>query len=149
MNSNISSSSKTSNSIAISDTDTQKICEEAQVLSNQEMYDAALRLFYKAWLTLPKPQMEQESSEIILSHIGDTYYQLKKYKPAIEALRSALACQKTDRRAFVLLRLGQSFLDTNQEPQAKTYLLKAYRLGGEMLFKSEKKVYFNAIKGVI
>jgi tetratricopeptide (TPR) repeat protein len=149
MNSNISSSSKISVSLAISDADTQKICEEAETLSNQEMYDAALRLFYKAWLTLPKPQMEQQSSEIILSFIGDTYYQLRKYEPAIEALRSALACQKTERRAFVLLRLGQLFLDTNQEPQAKTYLLKAYRLGGEILFKSEKNVYFNSIKGLI
>jgi tetratricopeptide (TPR) repeat protein len=149
MNPNISSSPKTNHSIAISDAATQRICEEAEILFQQEKYDPALRLFYEAWLTLPKPQMEQESSEIILSLIGDTYYQLAKYEPAIEAFRSALACQKTGRRAFVLLRLGQALIDTNQEPQAKNYLQKAYRLGGEILFESENNKYLNIIKELI
>lgn len=149
MNSNISSTLKLSNSIAITDADTQRICEEAATQYEQKKYEAALRLFYEAWLTLPKPQMEQKNSEIILSFIGDTYYQLAKYEPAIEAFRSALACQTTRRRAFVLLRLGQALLDTNQEPQAKNYLQKAYHLGGKILFESENNKYLNIIKELI
>ncbi len=69
MNSNISSTLKLSNSIAISDTATQRICEEAATLYEQKNYEAALRLFYEAWLTLAKPQMEQKNAEIILSFI--------------------------------------------------------------------------------
>lgn len=133
----------------ISDGNIQRICEQASTLYEQKEYDAALRLYYKAWLTLPKPQMEQENSEIILSLIGDTYYQLTKYEPAIEAFRSALACQQTERRVFVLLRLGQALLNIQQELQAKTYLQKAYRLGGKKIFETESDIYLKAIKGLI
>jgi tetratricopeptide (TPR) repeat protein len=149
MNSNINSSPKISNSITISDAQTQQICEAAEVLYYSQQYDAALRLFYEAWLTLPKPQMEQESSEIILSLIGDTYYQLGKYEPAIEAFRSALACQQTDRRSLVLLRLGQALFNSNEVDQATIYLQKAYRLGGKILFKSEEDKYLNSIRELI
>jgi tetratricopeptide (TPR) repeat protein len=149
MNSNISSTLKSINSVVISDNATQQICEEAATFYEQKNYGAALRLFYEAWLTLEKPQLEQKNAEIILSFIGDTYYQLAKYEPATEAFRSALACQKTGRRAFVLLRLGQALLDTNQEQQAKTYLQKAYRLGGKLLFEPEDKRYLNIIKELI
>ncbi|MFT4610050.1 MAG: tetratricopeptide (TPR) repeat protein [Cellvibrionaceae bacterium] len=149
MNSNINPTPKISNSIAISDAQTQRICEAAEVLYHSQNYDAALRLFYEAWLTLPKPQMQQQSSEIILSLIGNTYYQLAKYEPAIEAFRSALACQQTDRRAFVLLRLGQALFDSNEDTQARTYLQKAYRLGGARLFELEENKYLNIIRGLI
>lgn len=148
MNSNINSTLKLSNTIAISDAQTQRICEKAAILYDTQEYDAALRLFYEAWLTLPKPQLEQVSSEIILSLIGDTYYQLAKYDPAIEAFRSALACQQTNRRALVFLRLGQALFDSNEEAQAKTYLQKAYHLGGETLFETENDKYLKAIKGL-
>ncbi len=116
---------------------------------SQKDYPAALRLFYQAWLQLPKPQSDHADAEIILASIGDTYYQMGKYETAIEALRSALACQESDKRSFVLLRLGQSLLDSNQELQAKTYLHRAYRLLGEELFNNELPKYKKAISDLI
>lgn len=149
MNSNINSAPKISHFITIADVKTQQICEQATLLYDSQEYDAALRLFYKAWLMLPKPQMEQTSSEIILSFIGDIYYQLAKFEPAIEALRSALACQQTDRRALVFLRLGQALFDSKDTASAISYLQKAYHLGGGILFETEDNKYFNSIKELI
>lgn len=149
MNSKINSSPKISPSITITDAQIHRICASAELLYDSQQYDAALRLFYEAWITLPKPQMEQASSETILFFIGDSYYQLAKYEPAIEAFRSALACQQTDRRPQVLLRLGQAFFDCDEGPQATLYLHKAYCLGGEILFKSEADKYLNCIKELI
>jgi tetratricopeptide (TPR) repeat protein len=149
MNSKINSSPKISSSITINNAQTHRICEAAELLYDSQQYDAALRLFYEAWLTLSKPQMQQASSEIILFFIGDTYYQLAKYEPSIEALRSALACQQTDRRPQVLLRLGQALFDCDEVPQATLYLHKAYCLGGQILFKAEANKYLDCIKELI
>jgi len=149
MNSNITHPPSISSNNAFNDPIITSICNKGKTLYEEGNYDAALRLFYEAWLKLPKPQMEQEDSEFILSYIGDTYYRLKKYTPAIEALRSALACQKTSQHAQVLLRLGQVLLDTQQEIQSKAYLQKAYRLGGKALFKNEKSTYLNSIAALI
>ncbi len=127
----------------------QAICAKGYQEYSQKNYPAALRLFYQAWLQLPKPQSEHADAEIILSSIGDTYYQMGKYETAIEALRSALSCQESDKRAFVLLRLGQALLDSNHEPQAKTYLHRAYRLHGSELFDDELPKYKKAISDLI
>ncbi len=149
MNSNITNHSPTSLSNTFNNPIIGGICSEGEALYNEGDYDASLRLFYEAWLKLAKPQMEQEDSEIILSYIGDTYYRLKKYTPAIEALRSALACKETYRHPQVLLRLGQALFDTQQDIQSKTYLQKAYRLGGKALFKDEKSIYLKSIEAFI
>ncbi len=149
MNSNITNHSSITSNSTFSNPILASICNEGETLYKEGDYDAALRLFYEAWLKLAKPQMEQEDSELILSYIGDTYYRLKKYNPAIEALRSALACQETTRRAWVLLRLGQALFDTTQEIQSKAYLQKAYRLGGKPLFKDEKSIYLKSIEALI
>lgn len=149
MNSNITHHSSIGSSSTSNNPIIASICNKGKTLYKEGNYDAALRLFYEAWLKLPKPQMKQEDSELILSYIGDTYYRLKKYTPAIEALRSALACQKTSQHALVLLRLGQALLDTQQEIQSKAYLQKAYRLGGKALFKNERSIYLNSIAALI
>lgn len=112
-------------------------------------YPAALRLFYQAWLKLPKPQTREPDAETVLSAIGDAYYRMGKYDLAVEALRSALACEQTESRGLVAMRLGQTLLDTDHELQALTYLQRAYRMGGESLFASEDPRYKEAISDLL
>ena len=112
-------------------------------------YDVALRLFYQAWLKVPSPQNESPAAATILSGIGDTYYRMGKYDPAVEALRSALDCPETEEQHFVLLRLGQSLLNSGHELQAKIYLHRAYRLGGDKTFKNEDPKYRQAIDDIV
>jgi tetratricopeptide (TPR) repeat protein len=123
----------------------QAICAKGYQDYTQRHYDAALRLFYQAWLQLPKPQADQSLAATVLSAIGDTYYRLGKYDLAIEALRSALACQETPERSLILLRLGQSLLNSGHDLQAKTYLYRAYRMRGNDAFEGEHDRYKEAI----
>jgi hypothetical protein len=39
--------------------------------------------------------------------------------------------------------------DSNEDTQARTYLQKAYRLGGARLFELEENKYLNTIRGLI
>jgi len=123
----------------------QAICAKGYQHYSKADYDSALRLFYQAWVKLPKPQAQEAEAETVLSAIGDTYYKMKKYDLAIEALRSALACEQTEARSLVEMRLGQTLLNTGHDLQAITYLQRAYRLGGNTLFEREDPKYKEAI----
>ncbi|MGH1441654.1 MAG: tetratricopeptide repeat protein [Cellvibrionaceae bacterium] len=123
----------------------QAICAKGYQHYSKGDYDDALRLFYQAWVKLPKPQTQEANAETVLAAIGDTYYRMKKYELAIEALRSALACEQTEARSLVEMRLGQTLLNTGHDLQAITYLQRAYRLGGHAVFENEDPKYKEAI----
>lgn len=112
-------------------------------------YEGALRLYYQAWIKLPKPQNEQEHAGETLTCIGSCYFQLRRYEPAIEALRSALDIPEMTNTPITLLRLGQCLLDNGQELSARTYLQRAYRIGGADLFNSEDQRYITAITDLV
>ena len=127
----------------------ENLCDKGNSCYAEERFDSALRLFYQAWLKVPKPQHEQMAATKVLTHIGDTYYRMGKYEPAIEALRSALACPETDDHRLALLRLGQSLLNMGQELQARIYLHKAYRLTCKARFAKENPKYRQAIADLV
>ncbi|ODS24216.1 hypothetical protein AB835_04890 [Candidatus Endobugula sertula] len=112
---------------------------------DQEDYQSALRAFYKVWIQLPKPENHQQNAGQILTFIGSTYFKLQRYQPAIEALRRALACKDNSCKLLTLLRLGQCLLEEGQEYQGRTYLQRAYRIGGAQVFDQEDSKYKKAI----
>ncbi len=131
---------------------TEKIklhCARAYEVYDSGDFSGALRLFYQAWLLVPKPQTDYQESGWILTGIGDTYFQLGKYPQACEALNSALHCPGTDNNPFILMRIGQAHYDHQEKPLARKFLLKAYRQGGTEIFKKESKVYLEAIRDLI
>lgn len=127
----------------------QNLLQEGYALYQQRDYTQALRLFYQAWVKLPKPQSQYEKAGEVLTAIGDSYFRLGRYEPAIEALRSALHCPQTQNDPQVLLRLGQCLLDSGQELQARTYLQRTYRLSGTDYFNNEDEKYLNIISDFI
>ena len=126
----------------------QAICAKGYQNYGSKSYDSALRLFYQAWLKVPKPQHEYTHAATVLSAIGDTYYRMGKYEPATEALRSALACPITEEQSLILMRLGQALFDSEHELQGKIYLHRAYRLSGDEIFKGEDPKYRQAIDDI-
>jgi tetratricopeptide (TPR) repeat protein len=134
--------------------DITQLFKHASDRYQQNDYAAALRLFYQAWVKLPKPQKEQPQNEQllageILSAIGSTYFQLQRYEPAIEALRSSMEKAEMNSNPFTLMRLGQCLLDSGQEAQGRTYLQRAYRLGGANIFTREDDRYICVISDLV
>jgi len=109
----------------------------------------ALRCFYHAWLEIPKPQTDQPIAATILAGIGDSYFKMRKYHLALEALRSALSCPRTQEHTLILLRLGQSLMATGQDEKAQMYLRRAHSIAGNALFANEHPKYLHAIKNSI
>lgn len=124
----------------------RRFCSDGYRLYDNSDYRLALRSFYQAWLSIPKPQSDYEEAGWVLTAIGDTYFKLKHHEQAIESLISAMHCPGGDKSPFVYLRLGQCLWDTGRESEARKYLFKAYRLSnGGTLFEREDKRYIEAI----
>lgn len=109
-------------------------------------YSEALRLFYQAWLELPKPQSDWPESTWILSSIGDCYFRLAQFEQGCESLTSALHCPDGQLSPFIHLRLGQCQYELKQTFLAYTHLRKAYDIGGSDLFNNEDIKYRKAAK---
>ncbi len=130
----------------------QELAEHIKQLcaSGYEQYDQgdlaqAIRLFYQAWIKLPKPQTDYEEAGWVLTALGDGYFRQQKYQQAIEALTSALYCPNLANNPFVQLRLGQCYFHLPNTAAARSALFKAYQGGGENLFNKEPPQYRAAI----
>jgi tetratricopeptide (TPR) repeat protein len=122
----------------------KQLCQQGYDAYDEHNWDEALRYFYKAWNLLPKPQTDWKESGWILTALGDTYFRAGRYRPAKEALNSALHCQGINYNPFVLLRLGQALLEQGDAVRAHETLAFAYKKGGRSLFKNEAPKYLLA-----
>jgi tetratricopeptide (TPR) repeat protein len=115
----------------------RQLCAEGYRFFDEGDYEQALRRFYQAWTSIPKPQTQFEASGWVLTAIGDTYFARQNYRAGIEALRSALYCPRTIGNPFVHLRLGQCYLQQQLTDDAERHLARALYSGGEELFSRE------------
>ena len=129
--------------------DIKSLCAQGYQAYDGGDYQAALRLFYQAWLLVPKPQMEWDIAGWVLTAIGDTYFRLENYAQGREALSSTLHCAGINNNPFVHLRLGQCQFELGDEALARQSLYKAYRNGGQALFKQEPAKYLAIIADLV
>ncbi len=131
---------------------TQKIkalCAKGYRYYDQNDHKTALRVFYQAWLLVPKPQIKWEEAGWVLTAIGDAYFRLTQYQHACEALNSALHCPNLGRAPFIHLRLGQCLLEQGDTNKARQSLHRAYSIGGKNAFANEPAQYLRAIEDLI
>ncbi|MCV6615839.1 MAG: tetratricopeptide repeat protein [Cellvibrionaceae bacterium] len=105
----------------------EDLCQQGYQLYDQQQYDESLRLFYQAWLKLPKPQVQYPQAAWVLTAIGDSYYKLANYAQALEALNSALHCP-SGQLAFIHTRMGQCHYELGQQDLAANHFREAESL---------------------
>jgi tetratricopeptide (TPR) repeat protein len=99
------------------------------------------RYFYQAWTQLPKPQTDYFESGLVLAAIGDSYFATNDYSQGIESLTSALHCPRMHENAFIHMRLGQCYWETDNMEKARQHLATAYNIGGRKPFEQEAPKY--------
>lgn len=115
-------------------------CEEGNDEMDKENFSGAIDLFNKALEVLPQPKDNWEATGWISASIGDAYFSQAKYAEALDHLHRAYQIYGSeDPNPFVLLRMGQSYLELKDEKNATDYLFRAYGLEGKALFEDDKK----------
>lgn len=108
------------------------LCKNGHDEYQQCNYPKALRLFYQAWLQLPKPQSQYHHAPWILTAIADCYFKQNSFEQATEALNSALHCpsikNEHQQLGFMHTRLGQCCYQQGNHRLARQHFEQAQHL---------------------
>jgi len=126
-----------------------RLCHKGNRWEDEENYNQAIYYFEKAFHLSPIPKTDWEAGNWILTAIGDCYFFNKEYEKALESLRHSEIYPKGDDTGFQQLRIGQSYLELNKIKDAQEYLMRAYLLGNEEIFKGEDLKYWNLLQPLL
>ena len=123
----------------------KQLCAEGYQRYDSGDFRGALRQFYQAWMTFPKPQTDYPEAGWVLTAIGDAYFSNAQYAQGKEALASALHCEGMIDNPFIHLRLGQCLYEMGHKQQAGTHLRISYERAGRRIFEKEAPKYLLAV----
>ncbi len=129
--------------------DIERICRAADDFFEEGNNDDAFRKYKEALDIIPAPKTAYETATWIFVSIGDIYFKEKQFDKARDYFNEAKNCPNGVSNPYVLFRLGQSLVETNESNKAKEFLLRAYMLVGDDVFCDEDEKYFNVIKDLV
>lgn len=129
--------------------DIERICRAAEDFVVEGNSKDAYRKYKEALDIIPEPKTSYETATWIFVSIGDLYFKDGQYDKARDYFFEAKNCPNGVSNPYVLFRLGQTLVETEEKNQAKEFLLRAYMLVGDDIFWDEDEKYYNVIKDLI
>ncbi|WP_316820781.1 tetratricopeptide repeat protein [Pedobacter gandavensis] len=125
-----------------------KLSESGNDYFDEDDFDSAIGVWEEALALIPEPQNEYIQSVWLNASIGDAHFLQDDFKTALPFFETAKSNTREDVESnpFVMLRLGQCYLEKGDKEKAKEYLLKAYELEPEDIFFGEEMKYYNFLK---
>lgn len=129
---------------------TDEILDQIESLSElgneayeEEHYLQAIEFWQQALSLIPDPQHHVAESQWLTASIGDSYFLLEKFSESLNYFQLAKSNieENAYENAFIMLRLGQSYLENNHPEEAREYLLRAYMLEGREIFEFDDPKY--------
>ena len=129
--------------------DIERICRAADDFLEEGNIKDAYRKYKEALDIIPNPKTSYETATWIFVSIGDLFFKNKQYEMASDYFFEAKNCPNGVSNPYVLFRLGQSLVETQDNNQAREFLLRAYMLVGDDIFWDEDEKYYNVIKDLV
>jgi len=102
--------------------------------------------YSKAWMLIPEPKIDWETSTWVLSALGEVLFRLGQYEDAKNLFLRAVQCPKGLGNPYIHLRIGQSQFETGNIEGAKENLARAFMGGGLEIFKQENEKYLTFLR---
>lgn len=130
------------------------LAEKGNQLEEQGRYEEAIQIWQEGLRLIPEPQQMYSETIWFLAAIGDVCFQRGMYQQAQDCFDRARGNLTGEgyRNPFIMLRLGECYLENGDEKNALEYLLRAYMLEGEEIFapdgrgEDDGKKYFDFLK---
>lgn len=122
----------------------EELSETGNEAMESEDYAKAISCFQEALDILPEPKEDWEAYLWLVGSIGDAIHD-GELRQVAGVFRKCYNIGETD-NPFILLRLGENYLEMEDETNATEFLLRAYMLEGEKIFKEDWK-YFQWLSG--
>ncbi|ALL07351.1 hypothetical protein AQ505_18780 [Pedobacter sp. PACM 27299] len=125
-----------------------KLSEIGNEYIDEDDFDSAIGAWEEALALIPEPQNEYIQSVWLNASIGDAYFLQDDFKKALRFFEIAKSNTKEDVNGnpFIMLRLGECYLEQGDKEKTKDYLLKAYLLEPDGIFYGEEDKYFDFLK---
>lgn len=125
-----------------------KLSESGNEYIDEDDFDSAIGAWEEALALIPEPQNEYIQSVWLNASIGDAYFLQDDFKKALRFFEIAKSNTREDVHGnpFIMLRLGECYLEQGDKEKAKDYLLKAYLLEPDGIFYGEEDKYFDFLK---
>ena len=125
-----------------------KLSESGNEYIDEDDFDSAIAAWEEALALIPQPQTQHIESVWLNASIGDAYFLQDDFKTALTFFEAAQSNTEEDTAAnpFIMLRLGECYLEKGDKEKAKDYLLKAYLLEPDGIFYGEEEKYFDFLK---
>ena len=127
----------------------REILGEADKYSEQEMYEDALKLYFRAMKYVHNPIIDYEISTEIITCIGDTYFFMGDFDKADQSFNDVMMCPNATANPYIRLRRGEVALELGNIVKARTELACAFMNGGMEIFDGEDNKYLEFIKDFI
>lgn len=111
---------------------------------DEDDFDAAVSAWEEALELVPAPQEYYVESVFLNASIGDAYFLQDNFDTALAYFLAAKSnvAENAFFSPFLMLRLGQCYLELEDEAEAKAFLLRAYTLDAKDIFEDEDEKYF-------
>ena len=118
----------------------EEFCEKGNMLADLGEREEAIQIWQEGLDLIPAPQQFYSETVWFLVSIGDMHFQLGRYPEACECFDKARGNMSGEGYAnpFVMLRLGECCLELGDEKNALEYLMRAYMMEGEEIFRPDE-----------
>lgn len=125
-----------------------ELSESGNEYMDEDDFDAAVSMWEEALELIPDPQNTYAESVWLNASIGDAWFLQDDFESALTYFMIAKSniAENAYQNPFIMLRLGQCFLETGDTDQAKEFLLRAYMLDAESVFEGEDDKYLSFLK---
>ena len=123
----------------------EELSETGNEAMESEDYAKAISCFQEALDILPEPKEDWEAYLWLVGSIGDAHFMMGNYGKSLEFFRKCYNIGETD-NPFILLRLGENYLEMEDETNATEFLLRAYMLEGEKDFQGRLEIFPMAVR---
>ena len=127
--------------------DIERICRAADDFVEEGNTKEAYRKYKEALDIIPEPKTAYETATWIFVSIGDLYFKKGQYDIARDYFFEAKNCPNGVSNPYVLFRV--TLVETEDNNQAKEFLLRAYMLVGDDIFWDEDEKYYNVIRDLV
>lgn len=124
-----------------------QLSEEGNIQCDEGNYQEAIQLWTEALDLVPTPQNVHAESLWLEASIGDAFFLLDDFTNALSHFEKAKhnIIENAYENPFIMLRLGQCYLEDNNSELAQEYLLRAYMMEGRDIFEDESPKYLTFI----
>lgn len=121
------------------------LSESGNDCMDEEDFDGAVDAWEEALSLIPEPQNHYVQSVWLNASIGDAYFLQDDFETALTYFLTAKSNVEENvySNPFIMLRLGECYLEQGDQERAKEFLLRAYLLDPDDIFEGEDEKYLD------